>query len=77
MQADEFLDLSTTLVAPTSTGARVATFRPRIDIGGSDTRVLVEQSTAVDPERLGPSVGRLDGGELAAVDSALSLILGL
>jgi mRNA-degrading endonuclease toxin of MazEF toxin-antitoxin module len=28
VQAEEFLDLSTTLVAPTSTAARAASFRP-------------------------------------------------
>ncbi len=77
VQADEFLDLSTTLVAPTSTGAQPATFRPTIDIDGVATRVIVEQSTAVDPERLGSSLGRLDAGELHAVDSALALIFGL
>ena len=77
VQADEFLDLSTTLVAPTSTGARPATFRPTIDIDGVSSRVMVEQSTVVDPERLGSSFGRLDAGELRAVDDALALIFGL
>ncbi len=77
VQADEFLDLSTTLVAPTSTGAQPATFRPTIGIDGVDTRVMVEQSTVVDPERLESSLGRLDAGELRAVDSALALVFGL
>lgn len=77
VQADEFLDLSTTLVAPTSTSARPASFRPTITLDGSATRVLVEQTTVVDPQRLGRSAGRLDAGELRAVDEALSLILGL
>lgn len=77
VQADEFLDLSTTLVAPTSTSARPTSFRPRIAVDGRDTRVLVEQTTVVDPQRLGPSVGRLDASELRAVDEALTLILGL
>jgi mRNA interferase MazF len=53
VQADEFLDLSTTLVAPTSTRARSASFRPTITVGGQETRVLVEQTTVVDPQRLG------------------------
>jgi len=39
--------------------------------------VLVEQTTAVDPERLGSSVGRLDAGELEALDDALALVLAL
>ena len=77
VQADEFLLLSTTLVAPTSTSAQPASFRPTIAVDGTHTRILVEQTTVIDPQRLGPSVGRLDPGELRAVDEALELILGL
>jgi len=77
VQADELLGLSTVLVAPTSTRARSATFRPQIEIEGSPTRVLVEQTTAVAPERLGPSAGRLAAAELVAVDEALRLVLAL
>jgi mRNA interferase MazF len=77
VQADEFLDLSTTLVAPTSASARAASFRPSIVVAGRETRVLVEQTTVVDPERLGRSAGRLEAAEMSAVDEALSLILGL
>jgi mRNA interferase MazF len=77
VQADEFLGLSTTLVSPTSTSARPASFRPPIDVDGTETRVLVEQTTVVDPERLGASAGRLHAAELRAVDEALALILGL
>ena len=77
VQADEFLHLSTTIVAPTSTSARPATFRPVINIHGDDTRVLVEQTTVVDPQRLGRSAGRLQASELLAVDEALALIVGL
>jgi mRNA interferase MazF len=77
VQADELMALSTTLVAPTSTGARAATFRPTIEIGGTETRVLVEQTTVVDPQRLGRSAGRLEADELRAVDEALALVLAL
>jgi mRNA interferase MazF len=77
VQADEFLGLSTTLVAPTSTGARPASFRPKIRVDGTDTRVLVEQTTVVDPQWLGASMGRLEAGELRAIDDALALILGI
>ena len=77
VQADEFMGLSTTLVAPTSTSAHPATFRPAISLGDTETRVLVEQTTVVDPERLGRSAGRLDSAELRAVDEALALVLGL
>jgi len=77
VQADEFLDLSTTLVAPTSASARAASFRPTVTVDGEETRVLVEQTTVVDPQRLGRSAGRLDAHELRAVDEALMLLLGL
>ena len=77
VQADEFLGLSTTLVAPTSTTVRPTSFRPTISLEDLQTHVLVEQTTVVDPQRLGPSAGRLDASELRAVDDALALILGL
>ena len=77
VQADEFLGLSTTIVAPTSSSALPASFRPTITIRGQQTRVLVEQTTVVDPQRLGRSAGRLDARELHSVDDALTLILGL
>ncbi len=77
VQADEFLDLSTTLVAPTSTSAQPASFRPAVKLDDRATRVLVEQTTVVDPQRLGRSAGRLEASEVRAVDEALALILGL
>jgi mRNA interferase MazF len=77
VQADDLLGLSTVLVAPTSTAARPATFRPPIEVLGTETRVLVEQATVVDPVRLGASAGRLAAAELRAVDDALRLILAL
>jgi mRNA interferase MazF len=51
--------------------------RPTIEVGGERARVLVEQTTAMDPERLGPSLGRLSAHELRNVDEALALLLGL
>ena len=77
VQADEFLDLSTTLVAPTSTSARPTTFRPTITLDEAETRILVEQTTVVDPQHLGRPAGRPEASELRAVDEALALILGL
>ena len=77
VQADEFLGLSTVLVSPTSASAHRATFRPTITLDGVETCVLVEQTVVIDPERLGPSAGRLGGGELRAVDDALALIFDL
>ncbi len=77
IQADEFLGLSTVIVAPRSTSARPASFRPRLTIGHTETRVLVEQVTVVDPERLGESAGRLSAPQLQNLDEALALILGI
>jgi mRNA interferase MazF len=77
VQADEFLALSTVLISPTSTSARPASFRPAITLDGIQTRILVEQTTVVDPERLGRSAGRLEASELHSVDQALTLIFGI
>ena len=77
VQADEFLALSTVLVSPTSTSAQPASFRPTISLEDAATRVLVEQTGVVNPQRLGRSAGRLDADELQAVDDALDLVLGL
>jgi mRNA interferase MazF len=77
VQADEFLTLSTVLVSPTSTGAQPASFRPGITLDDIHTRILVEQTTVVDPQRLGRSAGRLAPDELSAVDDALAVVLGL
>ena len=57
--------------------ARAASFRPLIILGRKETRVLAEQTTVVDPQRLGPSAGRLDVGELRSIDEALLLVFGL
>ncbi len=77
VQADELLALSTILVSPTSTSAPPRSFRPTIEIDGTSTRVLVEQTTAVSPDRLGESVGRLSASELRNLDAALTVVLGL
>lgn len=77
VQADELLALSTVLVSPTSASAPPRSFRPPIEIAGTRTRVLVEQTTAISPDRLGASVGRLSAGELRDLDSALAVVLGL
>jgi mRNA interferase MazF len=77
VQADELLALSTVLVSPTSTSAPPRSFRPTVAVAGESTRVLVEQTTAISPDRLGDSVGRLDARELRDLDEALALVLGL
>jgi mRNA interferase MazF len=77
VQSDD-LPLSTVLAAPTSRSAAPARFRPQVEIQGQTTRVLAEQTAAVDVEaRLGSLVGRLSATELQAVDQALLTVLGL
>jgi mRNA interferase MazF len=77
VQSDDFEALSTWLVAPTSTSAPPATFRPAVEVNGLETLVLAEQSSAVDPSRLGERVGQLGFDELRAVDAALRLVLSV
>ncbi len=76
VQSDQF-PLSTWLIAPTSTSARPASFRPAVEINGRITRVLAEQTAAVYPGRLGDSFGRLAFDELRQVEAALRLVLNL
>lgn len=39
--------------------------------------MLAEQTTAIDPQRLGPCVGRLALHEMAELDAALRTVLDL
>jgi mRNA interferase MazF len=77
VQSDALMTLSTVLISPTSRSASPEIFRPVIELAGEQTVVMVEQTTAVDPSRLGDSYGRLDASELRAVDDALGLVLDL
>jgi mRNA interferase MazF len=77
LQAGDLLALSTVIVAPTSTKALAASFRPEIELAGARTRVLVEQLGAVDQSRLGSSAGMLSWQELAELDRAIQRVLGL
>ncbi len=77
VQANEFLPRSVVVVAPTSTSARAASFRPEAEIAGETTRVLVEQVGAVDAQRLGELSGHLTREEMWGVDEALLAVLGL
>ena len=76
LQSDHLM-LSTLLVAPTSRSAQPQSFRPIISIGGERTQVLVEQTSAVAPERLGILVGHVSREELDRIDEALCLALEL
>jgi mRNA interferase MazF len=77
VQSDALMRLSTVLIAPTSTAARAASFRPEIELNGSTTRVLVEQTGAVDVSRLGDHHGHLTVEEQWGVDLALETVLDL
>lgn len=65
------------LVAPTSTSARPASFRPVIELEGQPTTVLVEQAGAVDVTRLGDLVGHLRPEDQWGIDTALSTVFDL
>ena len=54
-----------------------AWWRPEIEVRGTRTRVLVEQTGAVDTTRLGRRVERLTTEELWAIDDALRALLAL
>jgi len=77
VQSDAMLPRSVVLIAPTSTSARAASFRPEVDITGTRTRVLVEQVGAVDVNHLGRSISRVSVEEQWAIDTALLTVLGL
>lgn len=77
VQSDALMRLSTVLIAPTSTSARAASFRPEVEVAGTSTRVLVEQTGAVDSTRLRDYVGHLTAEERWGVDLALETVLDL
>lgn len=77
VQADELLPRSVVLVAPTSVSARPASFRPEIEVEGQLTKVLVEQSGAVDTSRLGDLAGHVTGAEMWGIDESLLTVFGL
>jgi mRNA interferase MazF len=77
VQSDALLPRSVVLVAPASTSARAASFRPELEVGGQRTRVLVEQLGAVDANRLGDQVGRVTVDQQWQIDAALLTVLGL
>ena len=77
LQSDYLAEFSTWLVAPTSTSALPLSFRPRIEVEGQPTLLLVDQLASADLTRLGRPAGRLTTDELAEADAALRIVLGL
>ena len=69
--------LSTWLVASTTTKSFGSMIHPTVELLGQDVRVLVEQTTAVDPRRLGAFAGRLAPDELMEINVALRAVLDL
>ena len=77
VQANAYDHLSTWLVAPTTAKFFGSMIHPTIELLGQDVRVLVEQTTAVDPQRLGDFVGHLGPQELMEINVALRAVLDL
>lgn len=76
VQSDDLM-LSTVLVAPTSRSAPPRVFRPTITVNDERTQVLIEQTSAITPERLGEFVGRVTYEELEALNNGMRLVLEL
>ena len=76
-QADVMLPRSIVVIAPTSRSAKPGSFRPEVEVAGGSTRVLVEQLSAVNVQRLGRCVGSLTAEEMWSIDDALVVVLGL
>ncbi|MEV5930105.1 type II toxin-antitoxin system PemK/MazF family toxin [Streptomyces cellulosae] len=69
---------STVVMAPTSTSAQNAIFRPRLTIAGESTLVLIDQVRSLDVRYVfGDPVDHLTGTDVAQVDYALGMFLGL
>ena len=62
---------------PRATKSFGSMIHPTIELLGQDVRVLVEQTTAVDPQRLGDFAGRLDPDEFMEINVALRAVLDL
>lgn len=76
IQSDRFAT-STITVALTSSRAGRAIYRPEIELNDTKTRILTDQIFSVTSNRLGDFFGALEPSELADLDRALLLKLGL
>jgi mRNA interferase MazF len=77
LQAEGMAGWSTVIVAPLSSSARESVFRPRVDLKGTETRVLLESTRALDKGRIGRKLGSLSADEMIDVNIALKKVLGL
>jgi mRNA interferase MazF len=77
LQSDD-LNLSTAIVAPTSTNAHPYVFRPEVTVRGEQTRLMLDQLRAVDVEKaIGDRVGRLSPPEILEVNRLLRAVLDI
>jgi mRNA interferase MazF len=77
LQSDD-LNLSTAIVAPTSTRAHPYVFRPEVTVRGVETRIMLDQFRAVDVEKaIGDRVGRLSPAEMVEVNRLLRAVLDI
>ena len=77
LQSDD-LNLSTAIVAPTSTRAHPYAFRPEVTVRGQQTRIMLDQLRAVDAEKaIGDRVGRIGPAEMVEVNRLLRAVLDI
>jgi mRNA interferase MazF len=77
LQSDD-LNLSTAIVAPTSTRAHPYVFRPEVTVRGTPTRLMLDQLRSVDQEKaIGDRVGRLSPDEMVEVNRLLRAVLDI
>jgi mRNA interferase MazF len=77
LQSDD-LNLSTAIVAPTSTAAHPYIFRPAVTVRGEPTRLMLDQLRAVDVEKaIGDRVGRISPAEMVEVNRLLRAVLDI
>jgi mRNA interferase MazF len=77
LQSDD-LNLSTVIVAPTSTSAHPYVFRPEVTVRDEQTRLMLDQLRAIDVEKaIGERVGRLSPHEMSEVNRLLRAVLDI
>ena len=77
LQTDAMASWRTVVIAPLSSSAQAADFRPPITVTGRTTRVMVDQLRTLDVTRLGKRICALDATELLDVEVAIKRVLGL
>lgn len=71
------LDWSMVTVVPTSTSAQKSRFRPRVELLGRPTLLLVDQVRSLDTQYVHDLVGFLPRDDMARLDAVVKLYLGL